>query len=71
MATVTVAHLLHAYTKPPKSSVWVIPGTLDDFENSANEERYPHIDEYLVQRGIRIASHVSPDEADEIEVPPK
>ncbi|MEM6551010.1 MAG: hypothetical protein AAF750_02550 [Planctomycetota bacterium] len=66
MPTVTVAHLVHAYVKRPQSSVWIVPGSLDDFEDPINEELYPHINDYLPKRGVLIASKVTPIEADEL-----
>ncbi len=66
MPGVTVAHLVHAYVKRSQSSVWLVPGSLEDFEDPANDELYPHIDDYLSKRGVLIASKISPAEADKI-----
>ena len=69
MPTVTVVHLVHAYVKRPQSSVWIVPGSIDDFVDPADpatEDLYLHIDDYLPKRGVLIASKVTPAEADEI-----
>jgi hypothetical protein len=60
---VTIVHLIHAYVRRNKSSVWIVPGSLDDFEDPSNEGKFPHITDYLLQRGIIIASEVKPDAA--------
>ena len=63
---VTVVRLVHAYDRRQRSSVWIVPGSLADFEDPANENLYPHIDDYLPKRGILITAKVKPDEAAEL-----
>ena len=58
-----MVHLVHAFVKRPQSSVWIIPGSMDDFEDPANEHRYLHVDDYLPKRGVLVASRVEPAEA--------
>ena len=63
MSSVTVIHLVHVPARRNRSSVWIVPGSLDDFEDPVNEDRYPHITDYLAQRGIIVAAMVKPDVA--------
>ena len=66
MQGVTIVHLVHAYPRRNTRSVWIVPGSLDDFDDPSNESKFSHITDYLPQRGILIASKVKPDAAAKI-----
>jgi hypothetical protein len=63
MAGITIVNLVHGSVRRNRNSVWIVPGSLDDFEDPSNEGKFPHINDYLPQRGIVIASEVKPDAA--------
>jgi len=72
MISVVIVH--EAYGKPamiggvhpnPKDeySVWIVPGTLDDFETSDGQN---DIDQYLTDRGVQIESRLSLADAESV-----
>jgi hypothetical protein len=61
---VTIVNLVEAYSPKPKNSVWIVPGTLSDFDAPENEDRHPHLDDYLPIRGVLVCSKIPPDAAE-------
>ncbi len=66
MQQVTVVNLVEAYTRKQRNSVWIVPGNISDFESDENEDRWPHIDDYLSDRGICVSAKLAPEKAVEI-----
>jgi hypothetical protein len=64
--SITIVHLVHAYDRRNTRSIWIVPGSLDDFNDDSSESAYSHITDYLSERGILIASKVKADAAGQI-----
>lgn len=66
---ITIVIVVEAYAKKPLNSVWIVPGSTADFDEVEEcNERYPHIDDYLAERGVLIQAKISPAEAETLAV---